>query len=457
MVLRWWLPVGGLLLGAAIAIGISLLLPRAYTADTELFVSTTDTTSASEALQGGQLSEQRVASYAHLLKGEDLARRVISSLDLQMTAKQLQDQIAVTPVADTVLLDAAVTDRSPGRARDIAAALSTEFVSLVRELETPESGGVPAVKVMVTEQPRLPQTASSPKLVRNTGLGLVAGLMIGAATAMLRVRFDRSVKDEAEAFEITGAPVIGMVVKDKSLTGRHVLDAGLVSRAVEDYRQLRSNLLFLDVDDPPRVIMISSPMPQEGKTTVVLNLALALAETERRVAVVDADLRRPGVATHLGLTGDAGLAEVLSGTASLADVMQPFGDGGLISAVGAGRSSSNPGKLLASGNMRELIEQLRDKNDFVLIDAPPMLPFADATGLAVVVDGVLISLRYGTSRKDQLEEAAASLERLGVKVLGLVINNVPSNGLAARAYRHGQGGGVAPRRSRVEAHPRHGA
>lgn len=247
---RWWLPVGGLALGAAIAVGISLLLPPGYTASTELFVATTDTSSASEALQGGQFSQSRIASYTHILQGEDMASRVIRSLNLDMTAKQLQGEISVTPVTDTVLLDVAVTDRSPGRARDIAAALDDQFVSLVTDLETPDAGGATPVKVTVVQQPQLPRTASSPQLVRNIAIGMVAGLLLGAAGAILRARFDRSIKDRSEAAELAGAPVCGVVREDESLARRHVLDGAVASGAMEGYRQLRANIQSLDVDAP---------------------------------------------------------------------------------------------------------------------------------------------------------------------------------------------------------------
>jgi receptor protein-tyrosine kinase len=264
----------------------------------------------------------------------------------------------------------------------------------------------------------------------------VAGFLLGATLAIARVRLDRSVRDPEEAGELGGAPVIGTVLRDELLATRHTIDPSKPTRTLEDYRQLRTNLQFLDVDQPPRVIMVSSGMPSEGKTTLVINLALALAEAGRQVTIVEADLRRPRVTRYLRLVGGVGLTNILAGTAELEDVRQVYGQGNL-SIIAAGPIPPNPSQLLASAQMSSLIGDLRQKNDFVLVDAPPLLPVADASGLAAMVDGVLLSVRYGATRKDQLAQAAATLERVGAKTLGLVLNLVPPKAEIGTAYGYG--------------------
>jgi capsular exopolysaccharide synthesis family protein len=447
----WWLAVVGLVIGAGAATGASLLQTPVYTAQAQLFVSTTGSASTAEAFQGSQFSQQRVASYAQLLTGEDLASRVAARLNLAMSPSELASQVTATAVPDTVLLEVSVTDESGDRAQRIAHTIGSEFPELVAELETPASGQVSPVKVTVTNQPEVPLLPSAPKVLRNTALGALVGLLLGVGLAILRVRLDRSVKEPGEAADLAGAPVIGMVLRDSALEKDHVIVRSGSSRTAEDYRQLRTNLQFLNVDEPPRVIMISSAVPSEGKTTVVVNLALALTDAGRRVTIIEGDLRKPKVTRYLGMVGGVGLTNVLAGTAEVDEVIQSYGAGGL-KVIAAGPTPPNPGELLSSSHMLALVERLRGENDFVLVDAPPLLPVADSSGLAVIMDGVLLSVRYGSTTKDQLRQAATTLERVGAKTLGVILNIVPPNAELASAYGYGynyEGGAPKGRHNRT--------
>jgi receptor protein-tyrosine kinase len=267
-------------------------------------------------------------------------------------------------------------------------------------------------------------------------LGLLAGILVGAGLAIAQARFDRTVKDPDEATQLTGAPVIGLVLRDQFIERRHLADRAFGSRSAEDYRQLRNNLQFLSVDEPPSVIMVSSALPSEGKTTLVVNLALALSDAGRTVVVVEADLRRPKVTRYLALVGGVGLTNVLTASADLDEVLQRYGDAGM-SVLGSGPLPPNPGELLGSTHMRALLDKLRSEYDFVLVDAPPLLPVADASGLAVHVDGVLLSIRYGSTRKEQVQQAVATVERVGARMLGVVLNIVPPKAQVMSAYSYG--------------------
>lgn len=434
-----WLPVVGLLLGGIAAGLLSWLSAPVYTSSIQFFVSTTGSTSTSEVLQGGQFSQERATSYAELLKGQKLAARVIARLDLAETPKQLTQQLSVAAVPDTVLIDVSVEDHSAQWAQKIAAALGSEFTSYVTTLEKPDESGAAPVQVTVTQDPQVATSPTSPQPVRNTLIGLLGGLVLGGVLAVARDRLDRSVKDAAAASALAGAPVVGVVLRDEAL-GRHLTIADASTAASEDYRQLRTNLQFLDVDHPPRVIMVSSAIAAEGKSTAVVNLGLALAQAGRRVTIVDADLRRPRIAEYLGLVGDVGLTNLLTGGADIADVLQTIGDRNL-SVIAAGPTAPNPGELLASGQMQTLLEKLRGESDFVLVDAPPLLPVADATGLAVHVDGVLLSVRHGRTRRDHLRQSAQTLRGVGARPLGVIMNLVPPTARLAeatgRAHRYG--------------------
>jgi capsular exopolysaccharide synthesis family protein len=439
----WWLVVMGVVIGSLAALGVSLLMTPKYSASTQMFVSTDDASSTSAVFQGSQFSQDRVSSYAELLGGDELAARVVSTLGLDMSAGQLASEVEVSTVPQTVILNVTVTDPSPRQAQDIANEIAVQFPRMVAELEATSSGTSP-VRVAVVRDAALPTDPTSPQTVLNVALGAFAGLLFGAVAAITRDRLDRSVKKSEEAAKLAAAPVMGVVLRHPGLESGHVVDRDRMTRVAEDYRQLRANLQFLDVDEPPKVIMVSSSLPSEGKTTTVINLGLALAEAGRKVTVVEADLRRPKITRYLGLVGGVGLTNVLAGTADIADVTQYYGDEGL-AVIAAGPIPPNPSELVASASMAELLEKLRASNDFVLVDSPPILPVADSTGLAVLVDGVLLSVRYGGTRKDQLHQAATTLQRVGARTLGIILNLVPPKAEIAQALGHGYDYGTEAR------------
>ncbi len=429
----WWLPLLGALCGAGAALLVSLTSTPLYVTGIQMFVSGTNTTSTGEALQGSQFTESRITSYAELLTGEELATRVVDELNLDVTPSELAAEISASLVTDTTLINVTVTDPSPARAQDIAESIGDLFPGLVAELETTPSAPAPPVQVTVVDRPELPVVPSTPKTTRNVQLGVLLGLLAGACVAVARTRLDRSVRDPETLGELAGAPVIGIILRDPVLEKRHVFNVTSLSPAAEGYRRLRTNLQFIDVDTPPRTIMVSSAIPGEGKTTLTLNLALALVEAGRQVVVVEGDLRRPRVTRYLDMVSGVGLTNVLAGTAELHEVLQRYRDGGL-SVLASGPLPFNPSQLLASTHMKSLMEELLTKNDFVLIDAPPVLPVADATSLAVVADGVLLSVRYGSTRKDLVRRAAATLEQVGARTLGVVLNVVPSRAEVSSGY-----------------------
>ncbi|MDP9459038.1 MAG: polysaccharide biosynthesis tyrosine autokinase [Actinomycetota bacterium] len=438
----WFLPVIGLLFGGAAGAVTALLMTPTYTSATQLFVTTTDATSTAAAFQGSQFSQNRVTSYVQLLTSERLANRVISDLELDLSALELQEKIEASVVPDTTVLDIVVTDSSPPRARDLAAAIAEEFTVLVEEVETttttptdPAEEPVTTVPVRVTvlDSPELPTSPASPNIYRNIAVGVLIGLVVGFVSAYLRVRMDRSVRDPKTASTVVGAPVIGVVTRDPQLAKGHVLARHSRSAAAESFRQMRTNLQFLDVDQPPRVIMVSSSMAGEGKSTVAVHLAISLAEGGHRVTIVEADLRRPRVTMFLGLVDGAGLTSILSGAAELDDVLQTYGDGNL-SVLAAGSIPPNPSELLSSSRLRGLVEELRARNDFVIFDTPPLLPVSDGSAVAVVMDGVLLSVRHGKTRREELEQAAGALTRVGAKTLGVVLTVVPPSADASKVY-----------------------
>lgn len=427
-------------------VAINLLTTPMYEASTRLFVSTTSGTSATEIYQGNRYSQERVVSYTELLMGETLAQRTIDKLGLNMTANDLQENVKASAKLDTVLIDVDVIDESPVRARDIADALSDEFVVMVRELETPDDGTRPDARVIVEQRASIPEDPVTPKTARNLAIGLALGVLLGVALAFLRDVLDNTVKDRHVLEDITSVGIVGTIPLDKE---RRKIPATTFdndnSAFAEAFRKLRTNLQFLAVDNPPRVIVVTSSMPSEGKSTTAINIALALAENDQNVALVDGDLRRPRLDKYLGLVGSVGFSTVLAGRASLSDALQKTTFPG-VSVLTSGAVPPNPSELLGSLAAKKVLDELRSHFDYVVIDSSPLLAVTDAAILAAGADGVLIVARYGETKREQLTHAVGSLRSVGAPVLGAVFTMTPSRGGASYSYSYyGYGDGPEAR------------
>ena len=432
---RWRTVVAGLLLGGLAALAVVWTTTPQYAASSQLFITTTAASESSSGVyQGGQFSQQRVVSYTQLLTGRQVAQRVVDELGLATSPAEVASRVSVSSVPDSVILSVSVTDPSPSRARDLTDAVADQFTGLVAELETPAGGGAPAARATVVARATLPVSPVRPDVPVTLALGLLAGLVLGVGLAVLRERLDTTVSSRERAAEAAGTVVLGSVPFDRDRPSHPVVDfAARGSISAEAFRATRTALQFLDVDHPPRLVTVTSSVPGEGKTTTALNLAHVLAEAGHRVVLVEADLRRPRVARYLGLIEDVGLTTVLSGAATLADVLQPTANPEL-SVLAAGQHPPKPSEMLGSAQMRALLAELRGLADYVVLDAPPLLAVTDATVLGTVTDGTVLVVRHGSTRRDQLARAAATLRAAQVPLLGAVVTMVPSRGLDEYEY-----------------------
>ncbi|MDW5611091.1 polysaccharide biosynthesis tyrosine autokinase [Mycolicibacterium sp. D5.8-2] len=425
------------------AVAYTLLTTPLYQATTRLFVSTTNGASLSETYQGNRYSQERVVSYAELVTGQTLAQRTIDKLQLDMSAGQLQEHIKASVKRDTVLINVQVLDDSPIEARDIANTLSDEFVVMVRELETPEDGSIPDSRVVVEQRASIPESPVVPQPAKNIAIGLGVGVMLGVGLAVLRDLLDNTVKSREQLEELTNTGLVGSIPLDKERRKQASISFDRETSGIaEAFRKLRTNLQFLAVDNPPRVILVTSSMPSEGKSTTAINIALALAETDKSVVLVDGDLRRPSLHRYLDLVGTVGFSTVLSGAVALDDALQKTRFPGL-TVLTSGAIPPNPSELLGSQSARKMLNELRAKFDYVIVDSTPLLAITDAAILAAGADGVLIMSRYGHTKREHLAHAVGSLENVGAPLLGAVFTMTPARGSAAYSYSYGYYGEYA--------------
>jgi capsular exopolysaccharide synthesis family protein len=413
------------LLGLGAALLYTFVASPVYSTSIQLFITTSDAAGGSAAaLNGGVFAQQRTKSYVNLAEGPSLAKAVADKLGGEYTPAEVADTIQANAAEGTVLLTVAVSTDRPKKAQTIANAIGQQFPKLVDQLEKPSGGGASLVKVGLVQPAALPTSPVSPDPVRNLGAGFLLGLIIGVAIAVARERFDTTAKDESDIHEVIEAPGLGRISHfgdaDRSPLVAHDEPGSLCA---EEFRRLRTNLQALNTTGRAQSIVLTSAVPGEGTSTTVANLAITLAEAGMRVALVDADLRRPRVAARLGLLGSVGLTDVLVRQAAPAEVMQSWGDGDLM-VLPSGPLPSNPSELVGSAAMADLIGHLRSEFDVVLIVAPPLLPVTDASVLAGAADGVVLVTRIGVTRRAELVEALASLELVRSPLLGFVVNGV---------------------------------
>jgi tyrosine-protein kinase len=424
---RGRLIVAGLLVGLVVAGGISMLLPRTYASETQLFVSVVDEPGVNTDPYNNDLfSQQRVVSYVQILTGEELAAAVATELDLQVSAEELLEQIEVMPLPGTVILEVTVTDTTAEGAQQITAAVARELTRRVAEVETRPGEPAPSVDVRTLKAADFNPEPVSPDIPRNLALGGVLGLLLGLALAVLRTRLDRTVRTDEEIHAAAGVEVIGKVAEDRQLDKHHLASGpGDRSPAAEAFRAVGLKLKHATATAAPQVVVVTGSNAGEGASTVAVNLSVSLARSGSRVILVDANLRRPRVHRYLELPeGGPGLTDVLTGSAELGRATQPWKDGRL-TVLGAGPLSVDPDELLSSPQMRRLLGQLRDAYDFVVLDTPPLLPVADAAALSVLADGCLLVAQFGKTTREQLEEAASAVARVRADLFGVILNRVP--------------------------------
>lgn len=433
---NWILILALTILGGAAAYGYSLLQTRTYEASTQLYVSVrSDSTGISELAQGTSFARQAVVSFVDVVDSAVVLDRVIDDLNLDVSAQQLAGMIQASSPPNSVIITIKATTTDADLAASIANSVGMNFSDVVvNQLEKPEGEAASLVRVETIAPALVPTSPSSPHTPINVALGLVVGLAAGLGIAILRSVLDTRIHSLHDIEAATEAPVLGGIALDPEAKKRPlIVHADPRNPRAESFRSLRTNLQFIDVDGSSRSFVVSSAGPGEGKSTTTANLAIALAETGARVALVDGDLRLPRVADYMGIEGGVGLTDVLIGRAELVDVLQQWGTGKLF-VLPSGRTPPNPSELLGSQAMQRTLEALSDAFDYVLVDAPPLLLVTDAAVISRFTSGVLMVAASGTTKKPQLTAAVEKLNAIGSRLFGVIVTMLPSRGPDSYGY-----------------------
>jgi succinoglycan biosynthesis transport protein ExoP len=303
------------------------------------------------------------------------------------------------------------------------------------------TAGLRSNNFRILDPARTPGAPVEPNIPRNLAFAFVLGLTSGIGLAFLLEGMDNTVRTTEQAQMISALPSLGMIplgskstnngngAKRLSLTSSRevfelVTQVRPQSQMAESYRALRTSLLLSSIGAPPKVIMVTSARPQEGKTTTAINSAIVLAQKGVRVLLVDADLRRPSVHKTLGMGPRSGLSNVLTGNTTLEQAISVSPVLPNLFILPAGSTPPNPAELLASANMKDVLDELRQQFDHVVIDTPPTLSVTDAVVLSPRVDAIILVIRSGQTTKQALRRARDILMQVNARVTGVLLNAV---------------------------------
>jgi capsular polysaccharide biosynthesis protein/Mrp family chromosome partitioning ATPase len=483
---RWWVIVAALVIVVVLTVVLSLVSTPQYRSEARLLYQKTN---LDQALFGSQIlstSDQNraVQTGAELVELKPVAEAVISQLGTSRSVSALLQMVSVRADTSTNVVSVEAVSTDATESADVANAFADQFVlsraaadkavvasarevvkeqldtlsaadtasdyglmlkekyETLRILESMQNGGF-----TVVERATTPADPFSPQPVRNAIIAFVAGLVLGTALAFLLDCLDRRIKDEKTIEKELGAPVLASVPTVGGRWGgkngdRVASTVGFVQHPalLESFRTLRSSLQYFGLDKEHPVWLITSALPEEGKTTTIVNLGLSLALSGKRVIVLEADLRRPALHKYLGVNQGPGLSNVLAGTSKLGDALQLVKADEFVPSEGRRRQGEargellqrnfyaltsgplppNPAELLASDRMTKVIEELSHMTDCLLIDSPPVVLVSDALTVAPRTDGVILTTLLGATTRDELHQMRTIFERAGTRVIGAV-------------------------------------
>lgn len=426
---RWRILIILIVLGGLVGLALALLIPKTYQARTELFVAPGSGATSLELVQGSTFVLDRVKSYVEVVNKDVVLAPVISELGLDDTVAELSEQVTAIVVPETVVVSITVEDSTAEQSARIANAIARKFAEVAPTLEPRGRGNAAVIKISVINSASVPVQADRPVLRFNVALGLLVGLALGLALALAREALDSSLRTPRQIAAISPAPLLAQVPEATKVeswaTTKPVEGPGL-----EALRELRTALRTQLAAHGRVSCVVGSAVTGEGRTTIATGLARGFAESGQRVCLVEADLRRPVLASRFGWSNQRGLTDVLAGDACSWQTAIRTVDGGGFDVLVAGSSTKSPGQVLATEAARRLLGQLESAYDVVIVDTPPLLEAADAQDLASLCGGTVLVVGGGPASVTtaQLGEAVGRIEAVEGRLLGFVTNRMPSRG-----------------------------
>ena len=402
----------------------SMIKKPIYQAQTTVVIAKNEVTmdgSSAATLNDINASQKLATTYSEIDKSELVLNQVIENLGLHTSVKELNKNLTVKPLDDTSILSITVKDPNARLSATIANEIAKVFAEEVKTIYKVEN--VTQLSVAVA-----PENPANNTLTRDLILAVVVAVLGVTGFAFIRFYLDDTVKHSDDVERLIGLPITAQILKSdvKSRRAGSELIVAKTPKAIvsENIKSLRTNLQFTAVDKKIKTILVTSTNAGEGKSFISSNLAISFAQADKRVLLVDCDLRKGRVHKLFGLTNTSGLSNLLAGEIrSFGKYVHPTKIKNL-DVMTCGTYPPNPSELLASKKNKNLIKTLREFYDVIIFDGAPVGGLADSVILASLMDETLIVVKDGNTAKNDLITAKDSLEKVGAKVAGVVFNMV---------------------------------
>ena len=356
-------------------------------------------------------------TYVEIINTEDLIERSLSKIDSKVEPAEVLSNLSVEAINDTQILQVTLEGKDKKEIYKILASITEEFVDTAKTV-------VPNGNVQVIRNAKEPQKQISPNIKINIVIGILSGVLLGGIIVFIKEFKGGSIETKEEVEEKIGIPVLGTIPKNYKDTDVFEVDKNPKSVISEEYRILRTNLKYTSFEKYHRVFQVTSAVPGEGKSTVSINLALALAE-EAKVVLIDCDMRKPSIHKKLNLSRKGGLSDILIGNCDIMDVAYRYNKNLLI--ITAGNSIENPSEMLGSRAMERMIRRLKEVVDYVIIDTPPVQAVTDAQILSTRSDGTILVVKSGERKSKEVLNTIDLLNKVKGNILGVVLKYVEVN------------------------------
>ncbi len=390
-----------------------------------------------------------VNSYIVMLKSRNSLNDVIDYADLDCTYEELRAMVSAAQINSTEIFEVVVTNPDPAEAEKTANAIAYILPNKIASI-------VEGSSARVVDYAVLPTSPASPNYIKNTAIGLLAGMLISILIIVLREIFDVTIHTQEDIEQLSSIPVLASVPdmytrkkgkyyyyskyeeSDDNRKKKHnggispikaetsFVGKNLSFAAAEANKMLRTKILFSFSDQSTcHIVGVSSAMVSEGKSLSSVNLAYSMAQLDKKVLLIDCDLRRPSVYKKLKIRKSAGMTEYLTGQSELNDIIQTYtdsDDSAPFDVIISGETPPNPMELLSSEKMQGVLSTLRNTYDYIIIDLPPIGEVSDALAVSKFVDGILIVVRQNYCTRSALISAVQQFEFMEARILGIIFN-----------------------------------
>ncbi len=426
---RCWLKIVILALITALAgyfYAVYTYVPM-YTTTAMMIVNSKSLTILGEELvttNNPESSKRLVSTYSVIMRSDRLARLVVEDLGVDTHPNMVKASISVAPVSNTEVMSVTVRNTDPVLAADIANSLMKVAPDIIAET-------VDVGSVKVVDYAQVPQFTEPPKKMHNAAMGGLLGVMLGVGIAFLFQFLDNTVKNDFDIRDRLGVTLLGGVPKMKRYKGKKrkkgkdtpFIICDWVNLAFQEaYKSIRTNLFFSAGIHNAKTIIVTSALGKEGKTTVAINMAMAISQMDKSVLLFNCDLRRPSISRKLWLESyeSKGLSAILNGQYDVRDCIMPLPNTGVDLLPSS--SEDNPSELLGTEAMGKLLEELKEQYNYIILDTPPAHLVTDASVLSHHADGVVFVIKQGYAAMDLVSTVIEEYSKLDIKVLGCILN-----------------------------------